>query len=62
VISQLDETLAREARLLTEPDDADGIAFPARLTSRRDDPSVAMAVSGEQRLFESRRTARAGQR
>ena len=62
VRSQLDETLAREARLLTERDDADAIVFPARLTSRRDDTSVAMALGGEEKLFESRRTSRSGQR
>jgi HlyD family secretion protein len=62
VRSQLDETLARQARLLAERDDADALAFPAELTSRRDDPSVGPAMVGEERLFESRRTARAGQR
>jgi membrane fusion protein, type I secretion system len=62
VRSQLDETLARQARLLAERDDADALSFPVQLTSRRDDPSVAMALAGEERLFESRRTARAGQR
>jgi membrane fusion protein, type I secretion system len=62
VRSQLDETLARQARLLAERDDADALAFPAELTSRRDDPSVSPAMAGEERLFESRRTARAGQR
>src|SRR5215472_9311144 len=31
VRSQLDELMAREARLLAERDDADGIAFPAQL-------------------------------
>jgi HlyD family secretion protein len=62
VRSQLDETLARQARLLAERDDADALAFPAELTSRRDDPGVATAVAGEEKLFESRRTARAGQR
>ena len=62
VRSQLDETSARQARLLAERDDADALAFPAELTRRRDDPTVATAVTGEERLFESRRTARAGQR
>jgi HlyD family secretion protein len=62
VRSQLDETLAREARLLAERDDANALVFPDQLTKRRDDPSVAMAVAGEEKLFESRRTARAGQR
>jgi HlyD family secretion protein len=62
VRSQLDELLAREARLLAERDGADLIAFPAQLTSRRNDASVAMALAGEEKLFESRRSARAGQR
>ena len=62
VRSQLDELTAREARLLAERDDADAIAFPAQLVNRRDDVSVGMAVAGEEKLFESRRTARTGQR
>jgi HlyD family secretion protein len=62
VRSQLDETLAREGRLLAERDDAAAISFPDQLTSRRDDPSVGPAMAGEEKLFESRRTARAGQR
>jgi HlyD family secretion protein len=62
VRSQLDELLAREARLLAERDDADVIVFPAQLTSGREDPSAATAVTGERRLFESRRSARTGQR
>jgi membrane fusion protein, type I secretion system len=62
VRSQLDETLAREGRLLAERDDAAAISFPVQLTSRRDDPSVGPAIAGEEKLFESRRTARAGQR
>src|SRR4030088_893347 len=33
--SQLDETMAREARLLAERDDSDAILFPVALTSRR---------------------------
>src|SRR5262249_60896875 len=62
VRSQLAETLAREARLLAERDEADAISFPVQLTSRRDDPSVGPAIAGEQKLFESRRTSREGQR
>jgi HlyD family secretion protein len=62
VRSQLDELMARQARLTAERDDAEAIAFPAELTNRRDDATVATAVSGEERLFESRRTARTGQR
>ena len=61
VRSQLDELMARQARLLAERDDADAIVFPAELTSGRDD-TAATAVAGEQKLFESRRSARTGQR
>ena len=62
VRSQLDELMAREARLLAERDDADAIVFPAQLMQRSNDPSLATAIAGEQKLFESRRTARTGQR
>jgi membrane fusion protein, type I secretion system len=61
VRSQLDELMAREARLLTERDDADAIAFPDQLATRRKDAAVAHALAGEERLFISRRTARQGQ-
>jgi HlyD family secretion protein len=62
VRSQLDELMAREARLLAEREDAAAIAFPAQLTSRANDTSVTTAVAGEEKLFESRKTARTGQR
>jgi HlyD family secretion protein len=62
VRSQLDEFTARQARLLAERDDADAIDFPPPLTNRRGDPSVNTAIAGEEKLFESRRTARTGQR
>jgi HlyD family secretion protein len=56
---QLDGLAARQARLEAERDDLGAIAFPAALTARGDDPSVAQATSSETRLFELRRTARA---
>jgi HlyD family secretion protein len=62
VRSQLDEFTARQARLLAERDDADAIDFPPQLTNRRGDPSVNTAIAGEGKLFESRKTARTGQR
>ncbi len=62
VRSQLDELLAREARLLAERDDASAVTFPADLTARGGDPSAAAAIAGEAKLFESRRTGRTGQR
>ena len=62
VRSQLDELLARQARLLAERDGADTIAFPDDITARHSDKSVAAAIGGEQKLFEARRGARSGQR
>src|SRR5437588_1566149 len=62
VRSQLDENNARQARLLTEREGSDAIAFPHDLISRMNEASVAIAVNGEEKLFESRRMARAGQR
>jgi HlyD family secretion protein len=62
VRSQLDELTAREARLLAERDDAPAIVVPPQLIDRRDDTSASAAVAGEGKLFESRRTARSGQR
>lgn len=62
VRSQLDENTAREARLLAERDGADAIEFPADLTKRRNEKSVATAIGGEERLFEARKLARDGQR
>jgi HlyD family secretion protein len=62
VRSQLDELMAREARLLAERDAAEGIAFAPGLAKRRDDASVAMALAGEEKLFEARKSARTGQR
>lgn len=60
--SQLDELLIREARLLTERDDGSELPFPAQLASRRDNPAVADAFAGEQKLFEARLNSRNGQR
>lgn len=62
VRSQLDEWTAREARLLSERDGAAAITFPEYLTLRKDDKSVMTAIAGEQKLFESRKNARDGQR
>ena len=62
VRSQLDELTAREARLLAERDDAPAIVVPPQLIDGRDDTSASAAVAGEGKLFESRRTARGGQR
>ena len=62
VTKALDELAARQARDEAERDGADKVTFPAELISRRNDPEVAQVVSSEQRLFEIRRAARAGQK
>ena len=62
VRSQLDEFTAREARLQVERDGGNSITFPETLTNRGAESSAAAAMAGEQRLFESRRTTRGGQR
>jgi HlyD family secretion protein len=60
--SQLDENSSRRARLLAERESADAIAFPQELVARRNEANVATALSGEEKLFDSRKSARAGQR
>lgn len=62
VRSQLDELSAREARLIAERDGFDKVDFGSEFDARRDVRNVAAALAGEQRLFESRRSARIGQR
>ncbi len=62
VRSQLDELTAREARLLAERDEAELLAFPTQWGSRGDETSLKMAFAGEEKLFESRKNARTGQR
>jgi HlyD family secretion protein len=62
VRSQLDENSARQARLLAERENADAIAFPDELSARKSEAAVATAVNGEDKLFDSRKAARAGQR
>jgi HlyD family secretion protein len=62
VRSQLDENNARQARLLAEREGADAISFPDALLARKGEATVAAAVNGEEKLFEARKSARAGQR
>jgi HlyD family secretion protein len=62
VRSQLDESTARQARLLAERESADAIVFPDELTARLNEATVATALHGEEKLFEARRAARTGQR
>ncbi|ARP99001.1 HlyD family type I secretion periplasmic adaptor subunit [Pseudorhodoplanes sinuspersici] len=62
VTKRLDEFAARKARLEAERDDAEGIAFPAKLASRVGEPEIAQLIAGERKLFELRREARSGQK
>ena len=58
----LEEMAARQARFEAERDDAKTVEFPADLAARAGDPEIARLTTGEQRLFEMRRTARNGQK
>src|SRR5437016_12318785 len=62
VVKALNELAARQAREEAERDGLDKVTFPADLIARKSDPDVAMAVTGEQRQFEIRRTSREGQK
>lgn len=62
VVKGLNELAARRARLEAERDDAPQISFPPHLLQPDDRLDVAGVVSGEQKLFELRRTARQGQK
>ena len=62
VAKDLYELMARQARLEAERENLDAIAFPQDLVARIADPDVARAITGERKLFELRRAARAGQK
>ena len=62
VSKSLDELAARQARLEAERDGRDTIVFAAALLQRQTEPEPASLLAGEQRLFDSRREARAGQK
>ena len=62
VRAQLDELKARQARLMAERDEAAEISFPDELLVREAETQLAATLAGERKLFESRRTAKLGQR
>jgi HlyD family secretion protein len=62
VVKSLDELSARQARLEAERDGTPAPNFPAELLVRHQDPDVARLLAGEQTLFETRRSARQGQK
>lgn len=62
VAKGLDQQLARKARLEAERDGAEALTFPPDLVARATDPDIAGTLASEQKLFELRRTERAGQK
>ena len=53
---------ARKARLAAERDGTDAVAVPKEFAGRLDDLEAADALGSERKLFDLRRTARAGQK
>jgi HlyD family secretion protein len=62
VLSQIDELVARQARLEAERDGASDLTVPESLQSRMSDPAVTKLIGSERTLFEARRSAREGQK
>lgn len=62
IASQIDELLARRARNEAERDGAATIAFPQELLQRREDPTIAQLVAGEEKFFAFRTAAAAGKK
>jgi HlyD family secretion protein len=63
VTKNLDEFSARQARFEAERDGSDKIEFPDELLERaKASPEVERLISGETKLFETRRRSREGQR
>ena len=61
VTLQLNETLARVYRLQAERDFQSRITWPESLLSAREQPRVARAMDGQEKLFRARRAALLGQ-
>ena len=62
VTKALTELYARKARLEAERDGAETVKFPDDLMQQADVPEIAQVLMGERKLFELRRSARAGQK
>ena len=58
----LTELNARKARLAAERDGSDAIKFPDDLMQQADVPEIAQVLAAETKLFDLRRSARAGQK
>jgi HlyD family secretion protein len=62
VTKALTELYARKARLEAERDGVETVKFPDDLMQQSDVPEIAQVLMGERKLFELRRSARAGQK
>jgi len=62
ILKLLDETAVRQARLIAERDDRSEIAFSEDLRKRLTDSTLAEIMVSEKTLFDSRRSAREGQK
>lgn len=62
VTKQLDELIARQARLEAEREEAPAVTIPPVLRGRLGEAHVAKVVAGQTKLFVARREAIAGQR
>jgi membrane fusion protein, type I secretion system len=62
VTKQMDELMARQARLETERNNDAAIAFPDDLLARDSEPHLEKALAGEATLFFARRTIQANQK
>ena len=62
VAKQLDELLARQARLEAERDGRPALQVPEEFNGRGSDPLIVKLIEGERTLFEARRAAREGQK
>ncbi|HZH51017.1 MAG TPA: HlyD family type I secretion periplasmic adaptor subunit [Microvirga sp.] len=62
VAKQLDEFLARQARLEAERDGAPEVKTPAEFANRLNDPAIAKIMASERTLFEARRATREAQK
>jgi HlyD family secretion protein len=62
VSKQLDELVARRARLEAERDGRERVELPEEFQARAADPAVGRLLEAERTLFEARRSAREGQK
>lgn len=62
ITRQIDELLIRSARLMAERDGAERFEWPAVLFPRSSEPELVAIVASELTLFQSRRTAKNGQK